>query len=157
MREEHSSGIKEFIFVLLWAAVLYVACGAMMSLFGDYAFIGGIISLLVFCVFGYIVLIHYTSRFTYSVKNGILRINRTIGKRNKEVEFECKNITRTMYGIKPDGFRKPIKNMRVSVFSAKKSMYIEYCKKGGTIESVVIEPSDKLIKRIEKERKKTDG
>lgn len=157
MKEEYSSGGKQFMFVLLWSAVLYIACAAMMSAFGNYAFIGGIISVLVFCVFGFFVLTHYTARFTYSLKNGSLRINRMIGKRNKEVEFSCRDITRTTFGEKPDDFAKPIQNMRISVFSRKQSMYIEYKTKDGKSASVVIEPSEKLKRRIEKERNSIDG
>lgn len=157
MREEHSSGIKQFVFVLIWAAFLYIVCGTVMSLFGDYAFVGGIISLFVFCVYGYIVLVHYTARFTYGLKDGILRINRRIGKRNKEIEICCGSITRTAFGEKPSGFAKPMFGMRVSAMSAKRSMYIEFTANDGSKNSVVIEPSDKLRKRIERERKKADG
>lgn len=157
MKEEYSSGGREFMYVIVWAAILYIACGVMMSLFGDYAFIGGIISLIIFCIFGYIVLTHYTARFTYSLKDGRLRINRSIGKRNKEMEFACADITRTQYGEKPIGFAKPIYGMRISVKNAAKSMYIEFNASDGEKHSVVIEPSEKLRKRIEKERKKADG
>ena len=157
MKEEYSSGGKQFLFVLLWSAFLYIACGTMMAAFGNYAFIGGIISVLIFCVFGFFVLTHYTSRFTYSIKNDRLRINRMIGKRNKELEFSCKDIIRTQFGAKPNDFAKPIQSMQISVISKKKSMYIEYRTKDGKKSSVVIEPSEKLRRRIEKERERTDG
>lgn len=157
MEEKHSSTTKQFLFVLLWAAFLYIACGTLMSAFGDYAFIGGVIALVVFAVFGYIVLVHYCARFTYSLKNGRLRINRMIGKRNKEVEFACSDITRTAFGEKQTDFSKPVFNMRVSVMNSKNSMYIEYKANDNSLKSVVIEPTEKLRKRIEKERKNTDG
>lgn len=157
MKEEYSSGGKQFLFVLLWSAFLYVACGTMMAAFANYAFIGGIISVLVFCVFGFFVLTHYTSKFTYSIKNDRLRINRMIGKRNKEIEISCRDITRTHFGAKPNGFAKPVQSMQISVISKKKSMYIEYRTKDGKTASVVIEPSEKLRRRIEKERERTDG
>lgn len=157
MKEEYSSGGKQFLFVLLWSAFLYVACGTMMAAFGNYAFIGGIISVLVFCVFGFFVLTHYTSKFTYSIKNDRLRINRMIGKRNKEIEISCRDITRTHFGAKPNDFARPVQSMQISVISKKKSMYIEYRTKDGKKSSVVIEPSEKLRRRIEKERERTDG
>lgn len=157
MKEEYSSGVKQFMFVLVWSAVLYILCGVMMSAFGSYAFIGGIVSVLVFCVFGFFVLTHYTARFTYSVKNGMVRINRMIGKRNKEVEFSCKDITRTVFGAKPTDFKKPVYQMRISIISNKKSCYIEYKTKTGDLATVVIEPSEKMRRRIEKEREKIDG
>ncbi len=157
MKEEHTSGTKQFFIVIGISAVLYLACAVMMSLFGSYAFIGGIISVLVFCVFGYFVLTHYTARFTYSLKDGRLRINRMIGKRNKEYEFPCSAITRTAFGVKPYGFPKPIHNMKINIASKKNCLYIEYKNKSGESEAVAIGPSDKLRRRIDKERKKTDA
>lgn len=157
MKEEHKSGTKQFFIVIAVSAVLYLACAMMMSSFGDYAFIGGIISLIVFSVFGYFVLTHYTARFTYSLKDGCLRINRMIGKRNKEYEFPCRVITRTAYGEKLVGFAKPVHNMKINIASKKNCLYIEYKNKSGVCETVAIEPSEKLRRYIDKERKKTDA
>lgn len=157
MREEHASGGKEFAITLLVAAVLYLICGMGMSLFGDYAFIGGIISLLVFCVFGFFVLTRYTAKFTYTLKNGRLRVNRMIGKRNKEVDIKLSDITKTSFGVKPADFPKKPYMMRVSVRNQKKSMFIEFKDKDGEIKGIVIEPSDKLLKRIDRERKKVEN
>jgi hypothetical protein len=154
MTEEHTSGGKEFCFVIAVSALLYIMCATMVSLFNDYAFIGGIISVLIFCVYGYFVLTHYTSRFTYSLKNGRLRINRMIGKRNKEFEFACTDITRAYYGLKPQSFAKPVYNMRVSILSAKKTLYIEYKNSAGKLTTVAVEPSEKMRRHIEKERNK---
>lgn len=154
MSEEKTAGGKQFVFVLIWSAALYLICGMMMSLFGSYAFIGGIISVIVFCIFGFFVLTHYTARFTYSLKNGSLRINRMIGKRNKEVEFPVSDIVRSVYGVKPGDFTKQPVNMRISVFSSKNSLYIEYKDKNNGISGVIIEPSQKLRKRIDRERNK---
>ena len=187
MQEVHTAGVKQFGFTVLSAAALYILCGIIMSAFGDFAFIGGIISVLIFCVYGYFVLTHYTSRFTYSLKNGSmrinrmigkrnkefvfgffilthytarfsytlkngrLRINRMIGKRNKETEFSCSDITRIVNGIKPTGFPKHIQSMRISIVSDKDSMYIEYKDNNGGLSAVVIQPSQKLRKRIERE------
>lgn len=157
MKEEHTAGGKQFLFVLLWAAILYLTCGVVMSAFGDFAFIGGIIAVIVFCIFGFFVLTHYTSKFTYSLKNERIRINRAIGKRNKEIEFAISDILRTSYAIKPSGFGGKYQNMRVSIFSSKTSMYIEYKDKSGNSAGVVIEPSEKFRKRIDRERKKAEN
>lgn len=154
MSEEKTAGGKQFVFVLLWSAMLYLVCGMIMSLFGSYAFIGGILALIVFCIFGFFVLTHYTARFTYTLKNGSLRINRMIGKRNKEVEFPVSSIVRCVYGVKPNDFVKQSVSMRISVFSGKDSLYIEYTNKKNELSGVVIEPSQKLRKRIDRERNK---
>ncbi len=154
MREELASGGKQFLFVLIWAAALYIVCGMGMSLFGSYAFIGGILSILVFGVFGFFVLTRFTAKFTYTLKDGRLRVNRMIGKRNKEIDIPVSSITDIVCGVKPSGFPKRPYMMRVSVFSQKKSMYIEYKDKDGATQGLVIEPSDKLKKHIDRERKK---
>lgn len=156
MKEEITAGVKQFCFTMLWAAVLYIICGVIAAGFYSYAFIGGITGILIFCVFGFFVLTHYTSRFTYTLKDGSLRINRMIGKRNKEIEFKCSEITGMYYGFKPVSFPKRSLSMRVSVFSPKRSLYIEYSKAGGERMGVIIEPSEQLRRKIEKERKKSD-
>ncbi len=157
MKEEIKAGGKEFAITLFWSAVLYLFCGMMMSLFSDYAFIGGVISILIFCVFGFFVLTRYTARFTYNLNDNRLRINRMIGKRNKEVDIAIVSVIDTAYGIKPADFPKKPYMMRVSIASSKRSMFIKYKNKDGEIKGVVIEPSQKLKKRIDLERKKVDN
>lgn len=157
MSEERTSGGKEFMITLLCAGALYLSCGIMMSFFGSYAFIGGILSVLIFGVYGFYVLTRYTARFTYSLKNGRLRVNRMIGKRNKEVDIPVSCITGTAFGVKPATFPRKPYMMRVSIISNKKSMFIEFKDKDGQLKGLVIEPSQKLIKRIELERKKVDN
>ena len=83
-----------------------------------------------------------------------MRINRMIGKRNKEFEFACTDIERVYYGSKPKDFAKPVYNMRVSIVSAKKTLYIEYKNSDGELTTVAVEPTEKMRRRIEKERNK---
>ena len=138
MQEVHTAGIKQFGITLFVSMLLYILCGVMMSAFRNYAFIGGVISVFIFCVFGFFILTHYTARFTYTLKNGRLRINRMI--------------TRIVNGVKPLDFPKHIHNMRINIISNKDCMYIEYQDKNGGLSAVAIEPSEKLRKRIERER-----
>ena len=152
MQKVHTAGIKQFGITLFVSMLLYILCGVMMSAFRNYAFIGGVISVFIFCVFGFFILTHYTARFTYTLKNGRLRINRMIGKRNRETEFACSDITRIVNGVKPLDFPKHIHNMRINIISNKDCMYIEYQDKNGGLSAVAIEPSEKLRKRIERER-----
>ena len=51
-------------------------------------------------------------------------------------------------------FAKPLHSMRISMVSRKNSLYIEYRNKEGKNETVIIEPTEKLRRRIDKERKK---
>lgn len=150
MKEEITAGGKEFVFVMLWAAFLYMVCYVIMSLFYSYRFIGGIISVIILVIFGFYVLTHYTARFTYSLKDGKLRINRMIGKRNRETELDCADIIGLYYGYKPMSFPKRTLSMRKSIINKKHSLYIEYKNKAGELCGVVIEPSEKLRKKINK-------
>lgn len=158
MKEELTAGGREFIYVIICAASLYMFCGIIMSGFdayGRFPFAGGIISVLIFAVYGFFVLTRYASRFTYQINNGSLRINRMIGKRNKEVELSCANIVSTSYGSRPSDFPKKPYNMHKSIISKKHLLYIKYMDGENKLCGVIIEPSDKLCKRIEKERKKS--
>ncbi len=152
MKEELTAGGKEFFFAMLWAAGLYIVSGILMSAFKNY--IGAAAAIVIFCIFGFFVLTHYASRFTYTLKNGRLRINRMIGKRNKEIELACADISDMYYGFKPQSFPRRPYNMRKSIISGKRSLYIVYKDGSGGLCGVIIEPSDKLRKRIEKERNK---
>ena len=156
MTEEVAAGGKEFAVAMLWAAMLYILCGLIMEVcrqvLPGYYFIGAIISVLIFCVFGFFVLTRYASRFTYTLSGGRLRINRMVGKRNKEIEFACGDIINMYYGYRPASFVKRPYNMRKSLFSKSRLLYIEYRNKDGKTEGVVIQPSDKLRKKIERER-----
>ena len=150
MTEEITAGGKEFVLAMLWAAALYFVCGIIMDMFKSYFFAGGVISVLVFCVFGFFVMTRYCARFTYTLKGGRLRVNRMIGKRNKEIELPCKNITNISRGRRPAGFPKRPYNMRKSVFANKRLLYIEFTDKTGERCGVIIEPSDELREKIVK-------
>lgn len=152
MTEEVTAGGKEFVFAMLWAAMLYFICGIIMTLFKSYFFAGGVISVLIFCVFGFFVMTRYSARFTYTVKSGRLRVNRMIGKRNKELELSCKKIMNMSYGRKPAGFPKRPYNMRKTIFSTKNLLFIEFTDKTGERCGVIIQPSDKFIEKINSER-----
>ena len=157
MSEEVTAGGREFVFALLWAAALYFVCYAVMALFNSYAFIGGIISVIIFAVYGFFVLTRYTARFTYTLKDGRLRINRMIGKRNKEIEISCGDITGLYYGYKPMAFPKTTVNMRKSIINKRHSLYIEYRGSDGTVRGAVIERSEKHRKKIERAKGKGKG
>lgn len=155
MTEELTAGGKEFFFAMLWAAGLYVIAGMLMEAFKNY--IGAAAAIVIFGIFGFFVLTHYASRFTYTLKNGRLRVNRMIGKRNKEIEIACSDITDMYYGFKPQSFPKRPYNMRKSIISGRSSLYIVFKDSSSALCGVIIEPSDKLRKRIEKERNKNQA
>ena len=97
MEEKRTGGGKEFIFSLLWAVIFMILGQYIIFILPSYKIIGTIITILLFCILGFFVLTRYAAIFTYSVKDDIVRVNRAIGHRNKEVEFyisDVKSVTR---------------------------------------------------------------
>lgn len=152
MKEKRTAGTKEFIFSMLWAIfLLFVGRGIVNSL-PSYKFIGSVITIIFFCVLGFFVLTRYSSTFTYEDTGYSLRINRGIGKRNKEIEFRFEDII-YMGRECPKELPKPRYHMRTSVFSRKKCSYIVFGYKGSE-QSLVFEPSDKFMDNLKKSIKK---
>lgn len=143
MIEEVSAGGREFFKTIAAAALLYFICGLIMSVFTSVFVIGAIISVFIFCIFGFFVMTRYASRYTYTLKDGYLRVNRMIGKRNKEVEIPCSKIEGVYYGCRPQTFPKRPYHMRKSILPNKKLLYIEFKTEQGR-GGLIIEPSEKL-------------
>lgn len=151
MEEKRTGGGKEFVFAMVWAVVLMLAGQYITYLLPSYKIIGTIITILMFCVLGFFVLTRYAAVFTYSVKDDIVRVNRSIGHRNKEVEFfasEVKSVTKT----RPEQKVINVYNMRTTVFSLKKVRYVVY-ERNGIKNMLVFEPSDKMAKKIQSRAK----
>lgn len=148
MKEVRAAGGKEFVFSMLWAMfLLFVSRGIVNSL-PDYKMIGAIAGILMYCVLGYFVLTRYSSRFTYENTGTSLRINRMIGKRNKEIEFKLSDIE-NISRVKPKKLPKQVFYMRVSVFSDKRSYYITFTRDGEKYMAVV-EATEEFMKKLEK-------
>ena len=134
MEEKRTGGGKEFIFSLLWAVIFMILGQYIIFILPSYKIIGTIITI-----------------FTYSIKDDIVRVNRAIGHRNKEVEFyisDVKSVTRQ----KPKKTPKTIYNMRASVFSPKKVWYVVY-EKNRIENMLVFEPSQKMAEKIKSRAK----
>lgn len=142
MEEQRKAGGKEFIFTLIWAVIVYLTGQALTSKMQNYRVIGGIIMLLAYCVIVFFVLTRYSSTFTYSVKNNRVKINRLIGKRNKEVDFDISNIVKIASANEKIS-AKNIYKMTPKIFSKKDLMRIVY-NKSGFDEAVVFEPSKEM-------------
>lgn len=154
MKEEVTGGYKEFGIAMIIAALLYILCYIIVEISGlwNYRFIGAVISIIIFCVFGFFVMTRYSAKFTYELKGNRLRINRMIGKRNKEVEVRIAGIEAVYYGYKPASFPKRPEMMRKSIIRNKNSLFIVYKTKNGERAGVVIEPSEKMRKKIQIQR-----
>lgn len=148
MKEIHTSGTKEFVYALVWSLGLLYIGRALINALPAFKMIGSIVTILMFCVLGFFVLTRYCSRFTYENTGYSLRINRMIGKRNKEIEFNFSDII-AISSARPKDMPKPVYNMRTSVFSDKKSKFIIYGYTGAR-RTLVFEPSDKFMQELKK-------
>lgn len=125
MEEKRTGGGKEFVFSVIWAVILLCIGRVITNLLEKYKIIGVIITIIMFCVLGFFVLTRYSAVYTFTFKDDRLRVNRSIGHRNKEVDFavsEIESVTRS----KPENAPKTTVVMRASVFSAKNLWYIIY-------------------------------
>ncbi|MDO5398591.1 MAG: hypothetical protein Q4G33_11760 [bacterium] len=153
MKEIRTAGTKEFIYSMLWAVfLLFIGRGIINSL-PDYKVAGTIAVLISFCVLGFFVMTRYSSRFTYEDTGYSLRINRSIGKRNKEIEFRYEDIL-YMNPDKPANMPKPRWNMRASVFSHRKCTYIVFGYRGNE-QTLIFEPTQKFITSLNQSIKKS--
>ncbi len=148
MKEVHKSGNREFFYTMLWALGLLFAGRMLVDSMPSFKIFGSIATLIAFCILGFFVLTRYSARFTYENTGHSLRINQMIGKRNKEIEFNFSDIL-SITSYKPADMPKPVYNMRVSVFSDKKSKYIIWGYTGSK-QTLVFEPSDKFMSELKK-------
>lgn len=150
MKEVRTGGGREFIYSVLWAIVILFTGRALILFMPSYKLFGGIITLILFSVLGFFVLTRYAAVFTYTLKGYRLRINRQIGKRNKELEIKLTDI-QSISDEKPGTMprKNMIYNMRASVFSKQKLCYIKWrCGEGDMV--LVFEPSAAMKNEIQK-------
>ena len=97
MEEKRTGGGKRIYIFAFMGCHIYDFRTIYNFILPSYKIIGTIITILLFCILGFFVLTRYAAIFTYSVKDDIVRVNRAIGHRNKEVEFyisDVKSVTR---------------------------------------------------------------
>lgn len=151
MEETRTAGGKEFVFSVIWAIILLVIGKYIIFILPQYKVIGAIITILMFCVLAFFVLTRYSAVYTYLVKDDIVRINRKIGHRNKEIEFymsDVKSVTKQ----KPSNAPKQTWTMRTTVFSKKDLYYVVY-EKNRVPNMLVFEPSKKMADKIKSRAK----
>ena len=115
-----------------------------------YKVISGIGTLLMLCIYAFLVLTRYSAVFTYSLEGNVLRVNRKIGHRNKEVEIRTSRIA-DISNIDPK--LRPIHRMKKYILRNKRDCYVTY-KNGGRTECLLFCPSDELLKKLRKSVKK---
>lgn len=148
MKEVRTGGLKEFFFSVLWMLVL-LFCGRYLThLLPSYKLFGTLITIAMFCVLGFFVLTRYAAVFTYSLKGYSLRINRTIGKRNKEIEIRIPSV-KSISQKKPKDMprREYVYKMYSRVFPSKRLWYAEY-ERNTFREVLIFEPSEEMVNKI---------
>ena len=153
MKEVRTAGTKEFIYSMLWAVLLLFIGRGVINTLPQYKVAGTIATLISFCFLGFFVMTRYSALFTYEDTGYSLRINRRIGKRNKEIEFRYEDII-YMESIAPAELPKPRYNMRASVFSRRKCSYIIFGYKGNK-QTLIFEPSQKFMDSLRQSIKKS--
>ncbi len=152
MKETQAAGFKEFFFALIWVAILFILGSSTGYAISVYKVISGIGTMLLFCVFAFFVLTRYSAVFTYSLEGYTLRVNRKIGKRNKEVEIRAGDIVSIS---RTDPKIRPTYRMKKYILRNKRDCYIVY-NKNGEQACLLFNPSDEMIKKLKKSSKK-DG
>lgn len=148
MKEERTGGGREFIFSVVWAAILLIIGRTLTLALTDYKIIGVLITILMYCILGFFVLTRYAAVYTLTLDDGRVRIVRAIGHRVKTVDFALSQIRIVQRTRPKTNARAQI--MRQSVFSQRHVYYIEY-EKNGEAALLICDMSQKMADRIKKE------
>ncbi len=146
MKQIKKAGLKQFFTVILLVILILIVFETIRGFISSYGVVADILSLLCIIVLGYNVLIHYSAIFTYTCDEKRIKLNRLIGKRNKEIEFSTSSII-SVSSKKPD--TKYIYNFNPKILAGKNSKYITYNNKR-IIEAVLIEADDEMKNYLEK-------
>lgn len=144
------AGLKQFLWVILSIILIVTLFDLIRYIIPSYKVIIDILSLIGIIIFGYEVLIHYSAVFTYTVDENRMKINRCIGKRNKEVEFSVSSV-KYVSSKKPD--IKNIYNFNPNIFTGKNSKYIVYDSKRIT-EAILIEADSQMNEYLKRFKNK---
>ena len=135
MTEEKKATTRHFF----WALGAAFAIGCVSSVLRyvlPIPLVGDLVSIALFCVLAYVVLVHYTSVFIYEINADTLLLTRRIGAREKRIEIK-RGVVAFVGTKKPQG---KTENMCVSLLPRKKVVYITYRQDAQTC-TVRIEPS----------------
>ena len=117
--ETKKAGLKQFVFVLIWAIIIGTVISYIRFILPVYKVAADIATIAGYAVLGFFTLTRYSAVYTYYADKNILRINRTIGKRNKEAEFsmkEIKTVSKTPPGCKCAHFGIKVLDRRGRVY-----------------------------------------
>ena len=150
MIQEKKAGLKQFLWVIVSIILIITIFDLIRYIIPSYKVVVDILSFISIIIFGYEVLIHYSAVFTYTVDENRMKINRCIGKRNKEVEFSVSSV-KYVTSKKPE--TKYIYNFNPNILTGKNSKYIVYDSKRIT-EAVLIEVDSKMSEYLKRFKNK---
>ena len=139
MKQVKKAGIKEFFLALLIIFLIMTICGYIKFITPTYTVFVDILTVVLFVIYGFKVLTHYGADFTYTLTDTTIKINRTIGKRNKETEIPYSCVV-SVSKNRPD--TKYIKNFSPYITGGK-NIYITY--DAGRLKEVVCIAADNEI------------
>lgn len=149
MKQIKKSGFKEFIISLIAIFAVIFTANSISFRFPGGTAIADILSVILLAWLGFNILVHYTAEFTYTLSNESLRLNRQIGKRNKEIEIPLNSIT-SISSNKPDC--KYIYNFSPHIFKNKNTKYITF-EHNRLVQAAAAEIDDELKKALNKYKK----
>lgn len=153
MKEVQSAGLKEFFIAIVWAAALFALGGMSGYAVSVYKIISGVGTMLLLCVYAFFVLTRYSAVFTYSIEGRVLRVNRKIGHRNKEIEIRARDILSIS---DRDPKLRGTARMKKYVFRNRRDRYVVY-KSHGETKCLLFCPSEAFLKKLGKAVRRASG
>lgn len=141
--EEKKATTRHF-FAALAAALIIGLLSSIVRFFMPNVIVGDLLAIALFCILAYLVLVHYTSVFIYTLDGHALTIMRKIGAREKQIKIKSSSVI-SVSTKKPSNAKSD--NMCVSVFIKRHAVCITY-KNGNQRRAVWIEPGNELAEAI---------
>ena len=144
MKYTLKAGAREFVFVLIWIAVIALAGDLVKYLIPEPPVLKEIVTILFGCVLVYFVYTRYCAEFTYTLGEDGLTAKSRIGRRERTAYAEYKAIS-CISDTKPENKPKAINMFVRNVIPYRKRRYISY-NQGANL--LVIETDDDFILKL---------
>lgn len=143
LKQEKKSSLSDFLRVIAIVCMVYVLSSVVAGIVKN-QLAGDVFALMVFCVYGYFVLVRYSAVYTYTLSEKRFKISRQIGKRHKEAEISKKDII-DISKVKPKV--KTTFNFSRFIINRKNTMYLIFNNEGVKM-SAIFECDDEMKKAL---------
>lgn len=144
LKQTKKAGAKEFFLSLLVIAIIATISSYIRFILPSNKVLGDILGIILFCIYGFNVMCRYGAVYTYTIDDDTLKINRTIGKRNKELQIPISCIKK-ISNTKPKV--NTVYNFSRFIFSRKNTRYIEF-EYDRLKQAVLIETDAKMLSKL---------